>query len=279
MPRVLIVDDEYIERKGLSSLFHRYFSDYAAEYDPISIYEAENGRDALDIIRRCPPHIMLTDIRMPQMDGITLLSEARKIRPELVTIIISAYGEFEYAQKAIEFQVSHYLLKPIDPREFEQIMRTALESVVEKPGKNTETANVMPDTISEKIRADLMSVNPDLRQTSQAQIVSEVLRIMNTDYMNDLSVESVASRVHLSPSYLSYLFKHSTGQTIVKYLNNLRMEHARDLLMHTNARIADVALQAGYRDVSYFCTQYKNKYGVTPTQTRESAMNLGSIGG
>ncbi|CAN7755626.1 response regulator transcription factor [Paenibacillus sp. LjRoot56] len=113
MFQILIVDDEHIEREGIKRLIHKYKL-------PLAVLEAENGEEALEMLASHPIDIVLTDIKMPFMDGLTLCERARVQFPELKIIIFSAYGEFEYAQRAFHYQISAYLLKPIDVSDFQR---------------------------------------------------------------------------------------------------------------------------------------------------------------
>lgn len=252
--KVLIADDEYIERRGLASLFARLSF-------PAQIFEAENGRDALTLLLREKPKILLTDIKMPGTDGIMLLRQAKAALPDLITVIITAYGEFTYARDAIELGVSRYLLKPVDPQEFECVMK----GVFAAAGPNE--ASLLPDTDNLDPESDKSSSAP---LSSADYVISEVLRILRQEYMFDLSVETIAARVFLTPSYLSYLFKKQTGQTLSKYLTELRLDRAQELLSGTNRKIADVSNAVGYPNISYFCVLFKNRFGVTPSQFKRS---------
>lgn len=252
--KVLIADDEYIERRGLASLLARLSF-------PTQMFEAENGRDALTLLLREKPKILLTDIKMPGTDGITLLHQAKAALPDLITVIITAYGEFTYARDAIELGVSHYLLKPIDPTEFERVMINVIATV--------DPSEV--DTSPRIADADLQTNKlPNAPLPSADYVISEVLRILRQEFMSDLSVEIIAARVFLTPSYLSYLFKKHTGQTLSKYLTELRMDCAQELLTGTNRKIADVSIAVGYPNISYFCALFKNRFGVTPSQFKRS---------
>lgn len=264
MPKVLIVDDEFIERKGLMMLFNQKFLDQDEDEEKIILMEAENGRDALSVLMKEKPDILLTDIRMPFMDGISLISSAKEVLPDLVTIIISAYGEFEYAQAAIECKVSHYMLKPVSPDEFERVISKALGEV---PKKKKSIRGSQKET---RLKSELTSVDMNLRKKSADRVIRDVLNILQNEYMEILSVDDIAERVFLSTSYLSYIFKKYTGQTIMKYLTDLKLEKAREILVSGNMKITDVATAVGYRDISYFCSQFKGKFGMTPTQFRNN---------
>lgn len=107
MLKVLIVDDEPIMRKGIFSKIDWEGLQLA------SAGEAKDGVEALERIRETRPNIVLTDIRMPEMDGLDFISRAKSFDPELRFVVISGYDDFQYAREAIRFGVSDYLLKPV----------------------------------------------------------------------------------------------------------------------------------------------------------------------
>ena len=111
----LIVDDEMIERKGIRMLLSRM---NIRE----NILEASNGEEALEVFEKEKIDVLLTDINMPFMDGIELLSRIHEAYPGTETVIFSGYDEFSYAKKAISYGVSAYILKPVNPEEFEKVV-------------------------------------------------------------------------------------------------------------------------------------------------------------
>lgn len=105
MLKLMIADDEYFVRYGIMTSI-----DWQA-HDCRFIHEASNGEEALEMIRAEKPDILLTDIRMPVMDGLELLRQLKKENIELPVIILTSYAEFEYAQQAIHLGVEEYILK------------------------------------------------------------------------------------------------------------------------------------------------------------------------
>jgi two-component system response regulator YesN len=99
--------------------------------------------------------------------------------------------------------------------------------------------------------------------------IAEVLNIIHREYATDISLEYLAEKVFLSPSYLSYLFRSITGVNIVKYITNYRLGEAKKLLSSTNMKIVDVSKSVGYFNQSYFCSIFKNYCGISPGQYRE----------
>ena len=110
MYKVLIVDDEIMIRRGLSKIIH---------WEEIGFEMAGavgNAMEALELIKKTPVDVLLTDISMPEMTGLELIHQARKILPGLKAVVISGYSEFDYAREAIELKVENYILKPLDPK-------------------------------------------------------------------------------------------------------------------------------------------------------------------
>jgi two-component system response regulator YesN len=115
MYKALIVDDEKIEREGIKFLIETMGLN-------LKTAEAENGVKAMDYLQAHEVDILFTDIRMPFMDGLALAAKAKKLNPKLKVIIVSAYGDFEYAKQAIQIHVVHYLLKPVEVAEFMEVV-------------------------------------------------------------------------------------------------------------------------------------------------------------
>ena len=128
MYRVLIVDDEKIEREGIRFLL-------SDEKDKWEIYEAANGKQALQVLREHDIDILLTDVKMPHMDGLELAARARKENENLKTIIFSGYNDFSFAQEAIRNGVCDYVLKPVDPVRFHETLKRAETEITRRKSK------------------------------------------------------------------------------------------------------------------------------------------------
>jgi|GEM_PF-400177 len=123
--RVLIVDDEYLIRDGLARSL-----DWASlGFDVVET--AEHGLEALEMVKNHRPDLILTDIRMPFMDGLTLIREIKSIYDQACVVIISGHEEFDYAKTALKLDVFDYVLKPINLNELEQVVRQAISHIEE----------------------------------------------------------------------------------------------------------------------------------------------------
>ena len=111
MYKVVVVEDEEIARKGII---------FTINWDALNCMiagEAANGEEGAEVIRRLSPDIIVTDLKMPRMDGVEMIAKLREQGNRAKFIILTAYGDFKYAQSAVKLGVSDYLLKPFLPKE------------------------------------------------------------------------------------------------------------------------------------------------------------------
>ena len=116
MIKVMLVDDEIAIRESIRNSFPW------EEYGYTLVGEAPDGEMALPIIRDENPDILITDIRMPFMDGMELCRQVKQRMPWIAVVILSGYDDFNYARQAISLGVQEYLLKPITPRELREVL-------------------------------------------------------------------------------------------------------------------------------------------------------------
>ncbi|NOU89096.1 response regulator [Paenibacillus sp. LMG 31460] len=122
MYRILIVDDEPMIRKGLQKLVEQ------SELPIESLRTAENGVVALQRIQEERPDFLFTDIRMPKMDGLELCARVAEMDADIQVVVISGYGDFEYAQKCLSYGVKEYLLKPVNIKGFQHVLEKLIRN-------------------------------------------------------------------------------------------------------------------------------------------------------
>ena len=122
MLKVIIADDERLICRLVQAL---------ADWESLGMEVAalaENGLEALELIKSREPDILITDIRMPGCDGLELIRSAKELMPDLEVVIISGYAHFEYAQKAMKYGAGYYLLKPIKQTELMETLEKIREN-------------------------------------------------------------------------------------------------------------------------------------------------------
>ncbi len=431
--RCLVIDDDKFERDGLRYMIEGLGLDW-------EIRDVRNGRLGLELMERELFDIVITDIKMPVMDGIAFLERARERWPEAVYIIYSGHSDFEYAKKAISLEVLEFLVKPVSDTEFERIMGRAIrrvetrkqnvvrrmlehlrddQSLTDYSGeggwlyllwggdrlkacrsrleeeisllaiggqrylgyregvrKTAETAwqdygieggiaagigstwdsaaeayarmkearegcifrrgsvveesacrlhlrpislrkgdsgagekreGIFEEISWEQALREALGGRNVIRKDDLEEILGkvaggrsvflsrlrgaetveeleqmlwegdpeesdaviyEVRRYINEHYPEELSVETLAGAVYLTPSYLCTIFKKKTGTTLGHYITQYRMERAMELLKAGKLKTAEVARRVGYHNISYFNLVFKARTGMTPGSYR-----------
>ena len=125
MYKVVVVEDEEIARKGII---------FTINWDALNCMiagEAANGEEGAEVIRRLSPDIIVTDLKMPRMDGVEMIAKLREQGNRAKFIILTAYGDFKYAQSAVKLGVSDYLLKPLKDGDLEQAVTRIIDQLEE----------------------------------------------------------------------------------------------------------------------------------------------------
>lgn len=253
MFRVVIADDEITIRNGLKKLIESY------DLDLHVVATAEDGNEAIEAIDKFRPEIILMDINMPFVNGLDVIERAREIDKDSKIIIISGYGQFEYAQKALELGVFSYSLKPIDYRSFKNIVIKAIEAYSDRIWETS----ILKD----------MTAN---RGGSEEVGNSTIDYIKENFSDNYLCLGLVAEKHHVSESYLTRIIKQKTGLCFTDYLNKLRISMAIKLLTDKNKvyTINEISCMVGYNSQHYFSRAFKNYTGLSPNQYRNEKKSL-----
>ncbi|MBT2729550.1 response regulator [Bacillus sp. ISL-75] len=250
---ILIVDDEPRTRQGLKKTLDTWAN---GNYQ---IFTASNGEEAMEVMLQQKVHILITDIRMPEITGLQLLKIAKEQNIYPVIIVISAYSEFEYAQEALRLGVINYLLKPISKKALIEAVEDAVQAV-----EKQERAGIIKKVVDEKL------VHANSQNLSNREPIREAIDYINNHLKNELTQKEVADHVHLNPSYLSVLFKEHVKLTFSEYVTRRRIQRAKDLLISTTLPINDIAEESGYKTAKYFIKIFKELEGMTPSSYRKN---------
>ena len=237
MYRVVLVDDEALILRGLSTVIP--WTEMGCEV----VGTATNGQAGLELIRKLKPDILFTDIRMPNMDGLTMLAALGSEFPHMQTAVLTAYRDFDYARQAITLGVCRYLLKPSNLNELKETLRIMVSRLDLPPAAASEAGNF---------------------------IVNAALDFMRENCMQQhLSLSTVADHVYVSQWHLSKLLNRETGKSFFDLLGSMRIEKSKTLLRTPGMNIQDVAEQTGYTDVAHFSRTFKKLTGQTPGEYRK----------
>lgn len=238
MKKVVIVEDEELVRRGIVQAVDWQSVDCAV------VGEAANGAEGLEVIRRERPEIIVTDIKMPRMDGIEMLRKLRTEGNSAAVILLTAYSDFTYAQAALKLGAVDYLLKPFHDGELEEAVA----------------------------RLDLRGEEGKLSAGGKSKYVVETLRYISEHYGEpEMNISQVAESLGISEGHLSHVFKKETGRTLGSYITDYRIQKAKELLRDFRSKVYEVAEAVGYRDITYFSAAFKKAVGVSPSEYQKQS--------
>lgn len=334
MYHILVAEDEPWIRSSVVEMVSRLGE------GKFSVSEATNGEEAWALIQEIWPAVLITDIMMPKLDGLSLIHKIHEQGIPMNFIIISGYDNFQYAQKAMRYGVTEYLLKPVDMDQLEAALLRTEESIgrlkdiseymsrfqqlVDSFGEISLQAagRKLTDIINSVLK--LKYINPAARlnllrmfdwkligmmkelsleqpvpaipmeaedtviiryfnqladivlvhlseqaSTNTNHIIKRVCEYIHTHYKKDISLTEMAQFANMSISYFSAWFKRCTGRTLVQYIQEVRVEKAKQLLLETQLKNYEIAERVGFATQPYFIRVFKNSVGVSPNAFRK----------
>ncbi|MBU5312882.1 response regulator [Tissierella carlieri] len=229
MIKTLIVDDEILARDLLKLLISK-------NNIPLEVVgEAENGREAIELIFDLKPEVVFLDIEMPGSDGIDVMDYIKNHYIEPITfIVVTAFSYFEYAQSSLRLGAKDILLKPIE-------------------------ANSLKESIARVIGYKFTD-NP---------LLNDILQYININYRNDIQLNQCAKDFHISVNQINRLFNKYFHMTFIKYLNKFRIDKAIELMYNEELPIKEIATKVGFNNLNYFYKTFKIITGNTPKNYRQ----------
>lgn len=250
MMKVVVVEDEELVRRGIVLTVNW------ESIDCLLVGEAANGVQGLEVIRRHSPDLVITDVKMPQMDGVEMIRTLREEGDSGVEfIILTAHSDFSYAHSALKLGVADYLLKPF--------LDGQLEEAVEKVQQRLHKSGAGAPPAEPLLRFDL-------KKGDKSKYVEEAVQFIREHYGDpDTGVQTVAESLGISEGHLSRIFKKETDYTVGAYLTLCRIHRAMELLRDVRAKVYEVSGQVGYLDTTYFSTQFKRMTGISPSEYQD----------
>lgn len=177
MYKVMIVDDEQLTRSFLKTMIPKLTPDW------LVITEASDGAQACSLLASGHHDLVITDIKMPIMDGVALCETIHRDFPHIITVILSGYGEFEYAKKAIQYGVSNYLLKPIVNSELQAMLNEIAIVLNQNEASNLEYLKLVE--LSSRYKED---IGTNLLQAIVSQAHVQIRSLFPLLYQLDISL-------------------------------------------------------------------------------------------
>lgn len=204
---------------------------------------ASSGVEALNKMEEVEPELVIADIKMPFMDGLTFSRIALKQNPDLAVIVLTAYEDFELAREALRIGVADYFVKPVEPDDILERLKKVEQEILER--RKAERENIV-----------INIENPD-------KVVSKINRYILENYQDpELNVASLAEQFGFERSYLSRMYKKETGKLLIDYLIECRMEIAKKLAQ-TGQKMYMTAEKVGIPDANYFGKCFKKYTGMS----------------
>lgn len=249
MLNILVVEDEAPIRDWIVYNISKISDDYKV------LGSANNGKEGLELAKNLKPEVIISDIKMPIMNGIELTKKIKEIMPNIYVVLLSNYAEFDYAKQAISYGVFEYLIKSdIRPKELEEVLSNIEKDIVFKEelflNKEDETTEIKYD------------------KNKYSKSIRMALEYIDSNYKETISLGDIAKNVFLSQEYFSRLFKDEVGENFSTYLTNYRLSKAEYLLRNSDMKVGQIAMEVGYQNPSYFSKTYKKYKGISPDDDR-----------
>lgn len=206
----------------------------------------------METIRENSPDIVFTDISMPGLDGLKMIAALKSEFPQMQISILTGYRDFDYCQEALRLGVCRFLLKPSKLEEIEE----ALKVMADILKKN----NVEPKEESSE------------ENSAGCFIVKNALAYMEENYAQKLTLGLVAEKTYVSQWHLSKLLNKHEGRNFSEILNQIRVEHAKELLKELSLRIVDISEMVGFTDVAHFSRVFKKLEGLSANEYRNTKL-------
>lgn len=242
MWKVVAADDEGYIREALKKLINWEKMDC----DLIAVLE--DGQELIECIEKESPDIVITDIQMPEVNGLDVCKYLYETRPETQVIILTAYSNFDYAKSAIKYSACEYVLKIAIMDELPEALGKATGKLLKLKKEVEKEEVIVPE---------------------QKTLLQQIEQYVKQNYKSKISLEEIADELHVNRSYLSRFYKNKTGVNLFDEILKLRIESAKEYLLKTNMKTYEVSKAVGFEDAGYFSKMFKKITGVSPKDFRK----------
>ena len=253
--KVLVVDDNQEILDYLSSLLME------EGYD---VQKATDGLQALNFTNRELPDLIVSDVMMPKLDGITLCSKVKSNinTSHIPVILLTARTSTVYEVNGLQTGADDYIKKPFDP----SVVKTRVSSILENRRK-------LRDYFNNKLRfvpSDRSIQDSDFEE----KFLRKVMLIIEDNIQNsELGVDLLVDKLAMSQSTLYRKLKSLTGLSITAFVRSVRLKKAATLILTQNWKLNQIAFEVGFNDYKYFKTSFQEQFGCLPSDYRVRKLN------
>lgn len=251
MYRLLIVDDEPKILEGM-----RLLIDWSL-YDITCIDTALNYQQAIEKAIEFQPDIAIFDVCIGETKGHDIIRKLNDMNFNTQYIMMSGYDDFEFVREALLIGTNDYLLKPVDKKE---LCRVLEKVIVDKLGGTID-----------KYKGDRKNYDVILNQSYDnfSKLIQKVLLMVHGEYNKNINLKLIADMFGMNSTYLGQLFLKETNMKFSEYLTSYRLNLAKEAIIATTDKISSIALDVGYPNMTYFYSQFKSRFHISPSDLRK----------
>lgn len=224
---------------------------------------SENGKEAMETIARKQPQLIITDIMMPQMDGIELIKNIRadENTNHIPIIVVSARTENNDRLIGLDAGAEVYLGKPFIPDELLMMVRKLIE-------QREILKNKYSKQIEESDKIDSCETIKGINKSEQ-EFIKEINEYIRENIMDcNLNAAMLAAHMIMSVTTLNRKINSITGNTTTNYIRQRKLARAKYLLRNSGMSMGEIQAVCGFETPSYFSRTFKSEFGITPTEYR-----------
>lgn len=235
--KILIVDDDKLIAKNIIAKITRAFPTTHIDFTA-----AHCVADALELFSMHDFNLIITDINMPNQNGLVLIENIRKIDKDVVIFVLSGYDTFDYVKKAFLLNINDYLLKPISTTELKEKITKYCTLTIKSNPVTADTDNSMQLAI----------------------------QFIDDNIFSNISMQDVATHVNMSYNYFSKQFNDYTGLSYPNYILKIKMELAQEYLQNPTTKMKDISNKLGYANQNIFSRAFKKYTGMYPQEYKKN---------
>ncbi len=254
LPVLLVIDDN----KDIRTFIKQSLG------EDYSIYEAENGKQGLEIASRLIPNIVLSDVLMPIMDGMEFCSllKSQKETSHIPVLLLTAKSSEESQMEGLKLGADDYMTKPFNM----EVLKLKLANIISQRGEMRKRFN----------RDITVKPNEITVTSADEKFLDLAMEIVEKHMMNtDFNVEMLVKEMGLSRSNLYLKFKELTGLSSSEFIRNVRLKRAVQLFESSDLSVKEIMYMTGFNTASYFSKCFKKQFGIIPSEYVKRIKNKG----